>query len=680
MPRAIPRLNRLAGGAASQRERVAESFDVFASPRLVRFEEMEYALPRERAAEAVRAAREILERHPVSFPIELRFSAGDDALLSPAHGRDSAYVAVHVFEGMEFEAPFREVEAVMRELGRPAALGEALVPRRRGARAALPALGRLRRDPRAARSRGPLRQRLGRAARCCDLRPALDPDGRLRVDRGPPHQRRGAERRARGDRGRPRRVLHRPPVGAERLLARARGLPAHGRLARRPVRPQEAVRDRRVPVHGRVGAVRARAVGRAADRARGRCRGSGAAVMFPSSLALLAQEFEGEARARAIGIWGAVIGLAFAAGPLVGGVLVDAFGWQAIFALGVVLGLPTIALALTKVGESRDPDPSPIDWPGRGDAVARALPDRLRGAARQRAGVDERAGARPGRGGAVSLAAFARVELRAADPMLDLRLFRNRTFLGATVIVATLAGGSFGVFVYLSLFLLDVGGGSPVEVGLWLAPLALFAFASSLLAGRLAGRVPLTAALAVGMGLCAGGLLLMTGIDADSSWLHLLAGLSVVGIGTGLANPMVDLRPPRRAAAGPGRARVGDQQHRAPARAGGRHRRARRGAADPHRRSGRAAHRRPRRGARRGHRPDRRRRRRRRHAARAGGRARQPAHAPTRRRSRAGLNELLLISVVLALIGLAAALVLVRTRDLWRRRGQTPHATLRPGV
>ena len=57
--------------------------------------------------------------------------------------------------------------------------------------------------------------------------------------------------------------------------------------------------------------------------------------------------------------------------------------------------------------------------------------------------------------------------------MLDLRLFRNRTFLGATVIVATLAGGSFGVFVYLSLFLLDVGGGSPVEVGLWLAPLAL---------------------------------------------------------------------------------------------------------------------------------------------------------------------------------------------------------------
>src|SRR3954468_7686907 len=119
-PRAIPSLTRFAGRSASRRERVAESFEVFASPRLVRFEEMEYALPRARAAEAVRVCREILERHPVSFPIELRFSAGDEALLSPAHARETAYVAVHVFEGMPFEAPFREVEAVLRGWdGRP---------------------------------------------------------------------------------------------------------------------------------------------------------------------------------------------------------------------------------------------------------------------------------------------------------------------------------------------------------------------------------------------------------------------------------------------------------------------------------------------------------------------------------------------------------------------------------
>jgi FAD-linked oxidoreductase len=120
VPRTIPRLNRLASAVASQRERVDWSHGIFASDRLVRFEEMEYSVPRAHAAEAVRAARRALERHAVSFPIELRFTAGDDALLSPAHGRDSAFVAVHVFKGMPYEAAFRDVEAALSELdGRP---------------------------------------------------------------------------------------------------------------------------------------------------------------------------------------------------------------------------------------------------------------------------------------------------------------------------------------------------------------------------------------------------------------------------------------------------------------------------------------------------------------------------------------------------------------------------------
>ena len=116
-PGLIPAINRGASRAASRRERVDWSFRVFASPRLVRFVEMEYAVPREHAADAVRGAREVLERHPVSFPIELRLVAGDDALLSPAYRRDSAYVAVHVFEGLPWEAPFREVEALMSGYG-----------------------------------------------------------------------------------------------------------------------------------------------------------------------------------------------------------------------------------------------------------------------------------------------------------------------------------------------------------------------------------------------------------------------------------------------------------------------------------------------------------------------------------------------------------------------------------
>ena len=117
VPRAIPALNRLAGRATSRRERVDVSHRIFATERRVRFEEMEYAVPRERAREALAACREILARHPVGFPVELRFTAADDALLSPAHGRETAYLACHVFDGIPFEAPLREVEAAMGALG-----------------------------------------------------------------------------------------------------------------------------------------------------------------------------------------------------------------------------------------------------------------------------------------------------------------------------------------------------------------------------------------------------------------------------------------------------------------------------------------------------------------------------------------------------------------------------------
>jgi EmrB/QacA subfamily drug resistance transporter len=394
-------------------------------------------------------------------------------------------------------------------------------------------------------------------------------------------------------------------------------------------------------------------------------QGLGAAIMFPSSLALLAQEFEGAARARAIGIWGAVIGLAFAAGPLVGGVLVDSLGWQAIFALGVVLGLPTIALALTRIGESRDPDPKPVDGPGvatlslglflivfavlRGNALGWTSAPVLALVAV----------------GAASLAAFAWIELHAEDPMLDLRLFRNRTFLGATVIVATLAAGAFGVFVYLSLFLLQVAGGTPVEVGLWLAPLALFAFASSLLAGRMAGRVPLRGALALGMGLCAAGLLLMTGVDAHSTWVHLLAGLSLVGIGTGLANPLVTFAhlgvlPPAQGGLASGINNTARQLGLAvgiavlgallqstiaddvAARTDGLG--AARGAVSDRIADGDLAT-----------------------AVRlAPPAARESLRATYEAAFASGLNTLLVVSLVLALVGVAAALLLVRTRDLWR--------------
>ncbi|TMK22449.1 MAG: FAD-binding protein [Actinobacteria bacterium] len=121
-PKWIPRLHRLVGKAITRSEYSDRSDRVFTSPRRVRFAEMEYAIPREAATHAVREVRRVIEenRFDVAFPIECRVSAPDDIFLSTAHGRKTAYVAVHVFQGMQHEPYFRAVEAVMRSLdGRP---------------------------------------------------------------------------------------------------------------------------------------------------------------------------------------------------------------------------------------------------------------------------------------------------------------------------------------------------------------------------------------------------------------------------------------------------------------------------------------------------------------------------------------------------------------------------------
>ena len=267
-------------------------------------------------------------------------------------------------------------------------------------------------------------------------------------------------------------------------------------------------------------------------------QGVGAAIVFPSSLALLATEFAGPARRRAIGVWGAVIGLAFATGPLVGGLLVEAAGWRTIFVLNLVLGLPAVVLARSKLRESSDPAAKPIDWPGVGVlslalfAIVFAV---LRGNA---LGWGSTVVVGSLAAGAALLAAFVLVERTATHPMLDLRLFANRTFTGASIVIAVLGGATFGTFVYLSLFLLEVQGRGPVETGLVLAPLAAVSFVVSLLAGRLSERAPLRGTLVVGLVVTALGALLLTGIERDASALDLLPGLAVTGAGVGLVNPL----------------------------------------------------------------------------------------------------------------------------------------------
>jgi FAD-linked oxidoreductase len=118
-PRLIPFLNRRLASLLGRAEHLDASHRVYANTRLVRFTEMEYAVPREHAADALEQVLALIERRrlPVGFPIELRVVAPDDALLSTAYERPAAYIAVHQYQGMEFETYFRAVEAVMDEYG-----------------------------------------------------------------------------------------------------------------------------------------------------------------------------------------------------------------------------------------------------------------------------------------------------------------------------------------------------------------------------------------------------------------------------------------------------------------------------------------------------------------------------------------------------------------------------------
>jgi EmrB/QacA subfamily drug resistance transporter len=268
-------------------------------------------------------------------------------------------------------------------------------------------------------------------------------------------------------------------------------------------------------------------------------QGLAGAVLLSSSLALLAQDFTGRARAGAIGIWGATVAAAFAVGPLEGGLLTEAFGWRAIFVLDVAVALSCLPVAMRHLRESRDPDAGRVDWAG---TVTLSVGLFLGVFALTRGGevgwgsgviVASSAGA------ALLLAAFVVVERREREPMLDLGLFAIPTFTGASLVVLLLAVSTFGPFLYLTLFLLDVGGASPTAVGLQLMPLSAAAFVVSVLGGRIAGLLPVRVALPAGELLSAAGLLTLRGVEATSPWTFLLPGLLLIGVGVGLANPAV---------------------------------------------------------------------------------------------------------------------------------------------
>jgi EmrB/QacA subfamily drug resistance transporter len=268
-------------------------------------------------------------------------------------------------------------------------------------------------------------------------------------------------------------------------------------------------------------------------------QGIGGAAMFGTVLALIAQEFAPRERKTALGIWGATVGLGVAVGPLVGGALVDSLGWQWIFFVNVPVGVVTMALALTRLREARDPSPGRLDWAGF-VSFSSALCVLVFGVLRGNGEGWSRAeivGSLAG--GAALLAAFAVIELRQSSPMLDLRLFRVPAFTGASLASFAVAASGFSMLLYIVLYLQNVLGLSPLQAGVRLLPITAMAFVFSPLGARLSERVPLRALIGVGLALAGAGLLLAGGLDAASEWTALLAGFLFIGAGIGLVNPSV---------------------------------------------------------------------------------------------------------------------------------------------
>ena len=219
-------------------------------------------------------------------------------------------------------------------------------------------------------------------------------------------------------------------------------------------------------------------------------QGAGAAAMFATALALIAQEFEGRERANAIGIWGATVGGAVAIGPLVGGLITEHLGWEWIFFVNVPIGIAAIVLTETKLANVKATDPQPIDWPGLATFSA-GLFLLIFGLIRGNPEGWGSATIVASLGAAVLLlVAFLVIESRRENAMLDLSLFRKPSFTGVSIVAFALSAGMFAMFLYLTLYIQGVLGYSPLEAGLRFLPLTVLSFFVAPIAGRLAEPHP----------------------------------------------------------------------------------------------------------------------------------------------------------------------------------------------
>ena len=262
-------------------------------------------------------------------------------------------------------------------------------------------------------------------------------------------------------------------------------------------------------------------------------QGVGAALITPGSLAIIEASLRREDRSRAIGTWSALGGIAAAAGPLLGGYLIEAVSWRAIFLINLPLGVILVLAAVRHVPETRDPTVT-----GKLDFAGSVL------AAIGLAGTTYALVEAPGRGmsdpivlatlavGVVALAAFVVVERRAAQPMLPVEIFASRQFTAANLVTFTVYAALGGVLFLLVVVLQISLGFSPVAAGAASLPITVLMLLLSSRAGALAQRIGPRLPLTFGPLLLAAGMLLLSRIAPGDDYLTgVLPGIVVFGLG-----------------------------------------------------------------------------------------------------------------------------------------------------
>jgi EmrB/QacA subfamily drug resistance transporter len=269
-------------------------------------------------------------------------------------------------------------------------------------------------------------------------------------------------------------------------------------------------------------------------------QGVGAALMMPATLSIITDAFPPSERGKAMGTWAGVSALALAVGPVLGGFLTEHVSWRAIFFLNIPVAIGAVAAALFAVRESRDTSVGrEVDYAGVAVLTAGLTALVLALVEGNSWGWGSTSIVALLLVAAVALPLFVFVENRVKAPVVQFDLLSDRNFLGAVVVALIVSFAMLGVFFFLALYMQDILGYTPLEAGIRFLPSTVMIVGVAPIAGRLSDRFGPRWLIAGGLVLVAASLFTFSGIAVDSSYLELLPGFMLLGIGIAMTmSPM----------------------------------------------------------------------------------------------------------------------------------------------